>query len=72
MNNTRKFEVVFETEDYFVAHVENGGARFGFKGLHCLTVPAGHPLHAEILGLTEETAEAFHDAQIEAGRLSIA
>lgn len=69
MNTARITEFLFNGTDYFVAHLDNGGARFGFKGLHCLDAPAGHPLRAEILALTEETAEAFHDAQIESGRL---
>ena len=70
MTTARTTEFLFNGLDYFVAKLDNGGVRFGFKGVHCLDAPAGHSLHAEILALTEDAAEAFHDAQIEAGRLT--
>lgn len=58
---------IFETDDYFVAHLDNGGARFMFIGVHGLSVPANHALYAEVISLTAETAEEFHNKLIESG-----
>lgn len=65
-------DFIFDNGEYFAAHLDNGGARVGMNGYIALDVPAGHALHADVLALTPDTAEAFIDAQIEAGRIRIA
>lgn len=65
-------EFIFNTGEYFAAHLDNGGARVGMNGYIALDVPASHSLHADVLALTPSTAEAFIDAQVEAGRIRIA
>lgn len=65
-------EFIFDNGEFFAAHLDNGGARVGMNGAVALDVPAGHGLHAEVLALTPDTAEAFIDAQIEAGRIPLA
>jgi hypothetical protein len=64
-------QFLFDNGEYFAAHTSDGGARVGMNGVVAFEVPAGHALHADILALTEATAEAFIDAQIEAGRIPL-
>nr|WP_297388317.1 hypothetical protein [uncultured Roseateles sp.] len=71
MTQARTTEFLFDGDDYFAAHLDNGGVRFGLKHVHCIDALAGTPLHAEILALTPDTAEEFHDRLIEVGHLTL-
>lgn len=72
MTKTAKIsEFIFDNGEYFAAHTADGGARVGMNGVVALQVPAGHALHSEIVALTADAAEAFIDAQIEAGRIDL-
>jgi len=72
MARARTTTFVFDGTDYFVAHTDQGGVRFGHKSLHCIDFPPTHHLYDEALALTEETAEDFHDMLIETGLLMLA
>lgn len=39
-------EFVFDTGEYFVARLQDGGVRVGMNDVVALDVPAGHELHA--------------------------
>lgn len=71
MNRAAIAKFIFDNGEYFAAHTADGGARVGMNGVVALQVPAGHDLHSEIVTLTDDTAEAFIDAQIEAGRIDL-
>jgi hypothetical protein len=60
---------VFNGGDFFVANLDNGGIRFGMKGVGFLQAPAGHPVYAEIAAVTAEAAESFFDAKVESGQI---
>lgn len=63
--HTTKF--VFDNGEFFVAHLDNGGARVGMNNVVALDVPADHDLYNEILALNADNVEAFIDTQVEAG-----
>lgn len=69
MNAAHTTSFVFDNGEYFVAHLDNGGARVGINSVIALDVPANHALYAEILALSESTVEDFIDLQIAAGRI---
>lgn len=69
--SARTTSFIFDNGEYFAAHLNNGGIRVGMNGVCALDVPAGHPLYAEAMAVTENTVEAFIDAQVEAGRIDI-
>lgn len=71
MNASHTTEFLFDNGEYFAAHTSNGGVRVGMNSIVALEVPADHELYAEMIALTEDNAEAFIDAQIEAGRIPL-
>ena len=54
-------EFIVKTEDYFTAHLDDGGVRIGFVGGTCFDFPAGHPRHAEIQRMNVAAVETTHD-----------
>lgn len=64
-------EIVFSGPDFYLAHLNNGGVRVGMKDVGAVDFPTGHAAYAEAVTLTEDTVEAFFDAQIEAGRFDL-
>lgn len=62
---------IFDSGEYYAAHLNNGSVRVGMNSYCHLEVPSSHPLYSEAVGLTLETVESFIDAQIEAGRIRI-
>lgn len=69
MSQTTSFK--FDTGTFFVAYTDVGGIRVGMNGVIAIEFPAGHESFAQAEALTDETVEAFIDAQVEAGRIDI-
>jgi hypothetical protein len=69
MTNAHTTQFIFDNGEFFVAHLDNGGARVGMNDVLALDVLADHALYAEILSLNESNVEDFIDSQVEAGRI---
>lgn len=69
--SARATQIIFENDDYFVAHLDNGGVRVGMFEVCCVDFPAHHEIYAEAVALTPETVEAFCDRQVEEGRFCV-
>ena len=69
--HARTTKIVFETSDYFLAHLDNGGIRVGMFEVCSVDFPAGHADYAEAAALTPETIEAFCDNEVATGRFCI-
>jgi len=54
-------EFIAKTEDYFSAHLNDGGVRIGFVGMQCFDVPAGHAWYDRIAEASPEELESLHD-----------
>jgi hypothetical protein len=52
---------ITKTDDYFTAHLDNGGVRIGFVGGTCFDVPAGHAYYDRIVESTGSMVEEYHD-----------
>lgn len=62
MNQGRTLSIALETaEGYFVAPLDNGGARVGLKDCHCFDFPAEHEDFDRVTKATAETVEALYD-----------
>lgn len=54
-------EFIAKTEDYFTAHLNDGGVRIGFIGGDCFDIPAGHAYYDRIAEASPEMVEELHD-----------
>ena len=61
-------EIIFENEDYFLAHLDNGGVRVGMFEICAVDFPKHHEEYTTALALTPDTIESFCDDQVAAGR----
>ena len=59
--------VIVDTDDFFIAHLSNGGVRIMMRAKAGLDVPATHALYAEIVAQTQATIEGFFDTLVERG-----
>lgn len=64
-------KIIVETEDYFVAHLNNGGVRVGMFEICAVDFMPEHPEYSRAVALTAETVEEFCDEQVAAGRWCI-
>lgn len=71
MKQATTTQVIFENEEYFVAHLDNGGVRVGMFEICAVDFPRGHADYERAVALTEETVEEFCDEQVAAGRWCI-
>ena len=68
MRQASTTEIIFENEDYFLAHLDNGGVRVGMFEICAVDFPKDHEEYATAVSLTPDTIEAFCDDQVAAGR----
>ena len=68
MKQGRTTQIIFENDEYFLAHLDNGGVRVGMFEICSVDFPKGHEEYATACALTPETIEAFCDEQVAAGR----
>lgn len=71
MSTARTTEIILETTEYFVAHLDNGGVRVGMFEICAVDFPSTHPEYQRAVALTTETVEEFCDEQVSAGRWCI-
>ncbi|WP_156429862.1 hypothetical protein [Burkholderia sp. FL-7-2-10-S1-D7] len=61
-HRARTTDYIVMGEDYFVAHLDDGGIRIGMVGGRSYDVPAGHAYYDRIRGCTNERdAEDYFD-----------
>ena len=61
MSRAHTTEFIAKTEDYFTAHLDDGGVRIGFIGGTCFDIPTGHTYYQRITEATSEMIEEYHD-----------
>lgn len=62
MKNSKITKFIVDTADYFAAHTDNNGIRFGLVGEVCYQISADHKAAAAILACTtSDEVEAIFD-----------
>jgi hypothetical protein len=54
-------QFINKTEDYFTAHLNDGGVRIGFIGGDIFDIPAGHAYYGRVVEASNEMMEELHD-----------
>jgi hypothetical protein len=62
MNQGRTTNFIVQTEDHFVADLDNGGVRIGMKGFAAVDFPATHVEYDRVRALTAAAVEGAFDA----------
>lgn len=62
MRDTHTINMIAETDDYFLADLDDGGVRIGMKGFAAINFPLSHAEYHHIKALKADQIEEAFDA----------